>query len=216
MRILVVEDHALFRDALTLLLRDWDSSSAVVSVPSCEEAFDAVARYADLDLILLDLGLPGIGGLAAIPELLVRAPAVPVVVLSAEENPRIIGEALSAGAAGFIPKTTRSEEMKAALRLVFGGEVYVPPVALGLENSERQAARTADANDDLVLTKRQQEVLKLLSFGLSNKSIAHRLNLSEGTVKLHVTAILRKLDADNRTSAVREAQCRGLLGAVPG
>lgn len=214
MQILLVDDHTLFRETLTLLLKSFRSSCEVISVSSAEEALSAVSHYADLDLILLDLALPGIDGISVLPILRERVPTVPVVVLSGNQDAQIIREVLSAGAVGFIPKTTTSKELQDALKLVLDGEIYLPPWPLGLVNLETATAPITSIQSNEILTQRQQEVLELLSLGLPNKSIANRLELTEGTVKLHVTAILRKLGARNRTEAVRQATHRGMLESV--
>lgn len=219
MRILLVDDHTLFREALLHVLRRFDSTTVVIEASTAREALRLVAHYHDLDLILLDLALPGSSGLTALPELHALRPAVPLVILSASEDPTAVRQALEAGAMGYIPKSSSSHEMIAALNLVLVGEVYVPPALLAaleaLETSSVQGATPA-IEERVVdgLTHRQVEVLRLMGQGLSNKGICRRLNLAEGTVKLHVTAILRTLNTGNRTQAVIEAARRGLIPAA--
>lgn len=219
MRILLVDDHTLFREALLHVLRRFDSTAVVIEASTAREALHLVAHYHDLDLILLDLALPGSNGLTVLPEIHALRPAVPLVILSASEEPTAVRQALEVGAMGYIPKSSSSHEMIAALHLVLVGEVYVPPALLAaleaLETSSVQG--TTPATEERAvdgLTPRQVEVLRLMGQGLSNKGICRRLNLAEGTVKLHVTAILRTLNTCNRTQAVIEAARRGLIPAA--
>ena len=219
MRILLVDDHTLFREALLHVLRQFDSTAVVIEASTAREAIRLAAHYHDLDLILLDLTLPGLNGLTALPELHALRPAVPLVILSASEDSAAVRQALDAGAVGYIPKSSSSHEMIAALHLVLAGEVYVPPALLAaLEALDDVpipvAAASAEEGNGEGLTPRQVEVLRLMAQGLSNKGICKRLNLAEGTVKLHVTAILRALNTCNRTQAVIEATRRGLIPAA--
>lgn len=219
MRILLVDDHTLFREALLHVLRRFDSTAVVIEASTAREALRLVAHYHDLDLILLDLALPGSNGLTVLPELHALRPAIPLVILSASEEPIAVRQALEVGAMGYIPKSSSSHEMIAALHLVLVGEVYVPPALLAaLEALETSSVRgTTPATEERAvdgLTPRQAEVLRLMGQGLSNKGICRRLNLAEGTVKLHVTAILRTLSTCNRTQAVIEAARRGLIPAA--
>lgn len=216
MRILLVDDHTLFREALLHVLRQFDSTAVVIEAATAKEAIRLATHYHDLDLILLDLTLPGMNGLSALPELHGLRPTVPLVILSASEDSTDVRQALEAGVMGYIPKSSSSHEMIAALRLVMAGEVYVPPALLAaLEALETALVPVATASTEVEgidgLTPRQVEVLQLMAQGLSNKGICRRLNLAEGTVKLHVTAILRALNTCNRTQAVIEATRRGWI-----
>lgn len=216
MRILLVDDHTLFREALQHVLRQFDGAAVVIEAATAQEAVRLAAHYHDLDLILLDLALPGLNGLSALPQLRDLRPTAPLVILSATEETSAVRQALEAGAAGYIPKSSSSHEMIAALRLVMAGEVYVPPALLAaLEALETTATPTVGSVETHGavegLTPRQVEVLRLMGQGLSNKGICRRLNVAEGTVKLHVTAILRALNTSNRTQAVIEATRRGLI-----
>lgn len=216
MRILLVDDHTLFREALLHVLRQFDNTAVVIEASTASEAIRLAAHYHDLDLILLDLALPGLSGLSALPELHGLRPTVPLAILSASEEPMVVQQALEAGAMGYIPKSSSSHEMVTALRLMLAGEVYVPPALLaGLEALEDTsipvtvtALKEGKADG---LTPRQVEVLCLMAQGLPNKVICKRLNLAEGTVKLHVTAVMRTLNTSNRTQAVIEATRRGLI-----
>ena len=219
MRILLVDDHTLFREALLHVLRQFDGTAVVIEAATAREAIRLAAHYRDLDLILLDLTLPDSNGLRALPELHELRPTAPLVILSASEEASDVRRALDAGAMGYVPKSSSSREMINALRLVLGGEVYVPPAMLAaleaLATASIQAtAAVAEEKEAGGLTPRQLEVLRLMGRGLSNKGICKRLNVAEGTVKLHVAAVMRALDAGNRTGAVIEATRRGLIPAA--
>jgi DNA-binding NarL/FixJ family response regulator len=219
-RILLIDDHRLFREAIGHVLMKLDERVVLMEAGTAEEAIDMVRHYQDLDLVLLDLNMPGMGGLSGLPKLLELAPTVPVVVVSGSAHAEDVRSAIGAGAAGYIPKTFSSHELSAALRVVLTGEIYVPPALLPVVDATRRADAAPQGaaqalGEEVSLTPRQVEVLRLMGGGLSNKSIANRLNLSEGTVKLHVNAILRALNAHNRTEAVVEATRRRLL-APPG
>jgi DNA-binding NarL/FixJ family response regulator len=211
MRILLIDDHRLFREAIAHVLTAFDDKAVLLEAGTAEEAIDMATHYHDLDLILLDLNMPGMGGLPGLPKLLASAPTVPIVVVSGSANVNDVRDAIQAGAAGFIPKTSSGREMSEALRLVLSGDIYVPPALLAVIAADRESHAPDAQGTDMPLTPRQLEVLMLLGEGLSNKSIARRLSLSEGTVKLHVNAVLRGLNARNRTGAVIEANRRGLL-----
>lgn len=219
MRILLVDDHTLFREALLHVLKQFDSTAVVIEAATAREAIRLASHYNDLDLILLDLTLPGLNGLSALPELHGIRPTAPLVILSASEDSLDVRQALEAGAMGYIPKSSSSHEMITALRLVLAGEVYVPPAMLATLESldavlvEGTTVSMEEGGAD-GLTPRQLEVLRLMAQGLSNKGICKRLNVAEGTVKLHVTAIMRALNTCNRTQAVIEATRRGLIPAL--
>ncbi len=220
MRILLIDDHTLFREALLHVLRQFDSTAVVIEAATAREAIRLATHYHDLDLILLDLTLPGLNGLSALPELHELRPTAPLVILSASEDSVDVRQALEAGAMGYIPKSSSSHEMITALRLVLAGEVYVPSAMLvALESLEAASVEVTAASVEEEksvegLTPRQVEVLRLMAQGLSNKGICKRLNVAEGTVKLHVTAVMRALNTCNRTQAVIEATRRGLIPAL--
>lgn len=213
MRILLIDDHKLFREALLHVLKGFYAEVVVLEAATAQEALQLAAHYTRLDLILLDLAMPGLDGLSALPKLQELAAGVPIVVLSASESPAHVKEALNARAAGYIPKSSSSHEMMTALNLVLTGEVYVPPALMNaVETVEKtQSTQPETLSEVEGLTSRQLEVLGLMAQGLSNKHIARQLDLAEGTVKLHVTAIMRALNTQNRTQAVIEGARRGLL-----
>lgn len=216
MYILLVDDHTLFREALLHVLNQLDTQIVVFEAANAEEAAQLIFHTRNLDLVLLDIDLPGVDGLTALPGLRELAPTVPIVVLSGSETPQHVKLALDNGAVGYIPKSCSCHEMLSALHIVLQGDVYIPPRLLG-KLGEGALSLAASCNNNpaqALLTARQIEVLELMARGLPNKSIANTLNLAEGTVKLHVAAILRALGVGNRTQAVMEASRLGLVSAT--
>lgn len=202
LKILIADDHALFREGLRYVLRALEPHVVVLEAASAAQAMQTAAREQQLDLVLLDLAMPGLDGFAGLDMLRERFPDIPVVVVSASEEPRDVRRALDAEASGFIPKSMSGAEMMVALRSVLAGNVYVPK-GIGLDDDDHHSS-------ELRLTPRQLQVLELICEGLSNKEIAVRLGMAEGTVKIHVTAILRAMNASNRTHAVILAAQLGL------
>jgi DNA-binding NarL/FixJ family response regulator len=203
MRILVCDDHALFREGLELVIGQLDEAVELVGVGDAEAALAHVDADEEVDLVLLDLQLPGMDGLSALARLRRDHPSVPVVLLSASERPADVRAALEGGAAGFIPKSTRGSVLLGALQLVLAGGVYMPPLVL---DAEAPAPRRAAEG----LSPRQQEVLRLLARGLTNKDIARVLGIAEGTVKSHVIRLYEVLDVTNRTEAAMRMRELGL------
>jgi DNA-binding NarL/FixJ family response regulator len=218
MKILVVDDHPLVLQALKGVLNQLDADVDIFDASTADGARELARSHADADLMLLDLGLPGADGFSLLEELRTAYPAVPVVVLSGSETRENVTRALGLGAMGFIPKRYSNDVLIGALRLVLSGGLYVPPAVLPLTNApaaDRPAPPVAPPAatirpEDLGLTPRQSEVLALVLQGLPNKLICRRLNLAEPTVKVHMQAVLRALDAQNRVQAVIEASRRGL------
>ncbi len=198
-RILIVDDHPLFRDALKTALSGQFDDVAILEAGSLEEANQALEAQDEVDLVLLDLAMPGVRGFSGLMYLRSQFPQAPVVVVSASEDADTIRRAMEFGASGFIPKTTDLETMRGAIRAIIEGGSWTPPgIALDAvdESSRRLAKKLAS------LTPQQMRVLMMLSEGLLNKQIAFALQVSEATVKAHVSAILQKLDVDSRTQAV--------------
>jgi len=213
MKLLVVDDHPLFREGLRTVLDALGSDVKVTEARDFSEALSALQPGADFDLILLDLRIPGMDDISGIKQLRDRAPDVPVVVVSAVEDRRVVAEAFQHGAIGYIPKTSNSEVMINALKLVLAGGKYLPPIMAGAYDTGLGTG-TADGtrpSDMPRLTRRQRDVLALIGHGKSNKEIADTLGLAEGTVKIHVTAILKALKASNRTQAAIAAANMGLV-----
>jgi DNA-binding NarL/FixJ family response regulator len=217
-KILIVDDHPLIREALRGVLGTLDSQLEVIEAGDCNEALAAAAAHPDLGLILLDIHLPGMSGLDALGSFRDKFPAIPVVVMSGSENRDDVMRAIDGGAMGFIPKSQPSRVMINALRLVLAGGVYLPVEILGMPATAAASAPAAvapQAPADLGLTGRQSEVLALLVQGKPNKIICRELGLAEGTVKIHVTAILKALGVSNRTQAVIAVSRLGMkLGGI--
>lgn len=214
-KILVVDDYALVREGLRHALQGLDAEEVtVLEARDAEEALAVIEQHPGLDLVLLDIGLPGMDGFMALDEIRRVHGALPVVVLSASAEPRDIATALNMGAMGYIPKMAPREVMLRALRLVFAGGIYVPPQAIGLLNigDARSGAAAPDPGslDELGLTERQKQVLGLIAQGKPNKAIALELQIAEPTVKAHVTEILRALKASSRAQAMIAARRFGL------
>ncbi|HUO44219.1 MAG TPA: response regulator transcription factor [Burkholderiales bacterium] len=210
MKVLVVDDHVLIREALKQLLQEICPKLAVLEAADCANAIRIINQNSDLELILLDLQLPDKSGFAALSECRSLLPSVPVVVLSASEDRQDVMRALDGGAMGFIPKSHDGKIMLNALRMVLGGGVYLPAdiVNQTTDNSRTNAITAQHQGNgpvspaEIGLTGRQADVLALLIQGKPNKLICRELGLAEGTVKIHVTAILRALGVTNRTQAV--------------
>ena len=218
LKILVVDDHALIRHAMQGLLRELDADIEVLEAGNCADALATADQHPDLGLILLDIKLPGMSGLDALVIFRDRHPAIPVVVLSASQSRDDVMRAIDAGAMGFIPKSQPSRVVINALRLVLAGGVYLPVeiLAASAASGAKAAAPGASCTPaSLGLTERQAEVLSLLIQGKPNKIICRELGLAEGTVKIHVTAILKALGVANRTQAVIAVSRLGLrLGGM--
>ncbi len=207
MRILIGDDHVLFREGLRRLLEQLKDGSVFVEASNFDEMLDLCGGDEKFDLILTDLRMPGWPGFSGIQALREKQPEAKVVVVSASEAHHDVRDALEHGSAGYIPKSSSVKIMLSALDLIFSGGVYVPPTVLregtsAAESGEaRNAMPPADPALEQLLTQRQREVLDRLREGKSNKQIAHELGLSEGTVKIHMTAIFKSLGVRNRTQA---------------
>ena len=208
MKLLVVDDHALVREGVRHVLLTMGTDVHVLEAGSAEEALRVVEDHADLDLVLLDVGLPGMSGFELLQVLRERGPAPRVAMLSASDDKSGVMSALQGGAAGFIPKSYSRELMIQAVRFVLAGGIYVPPQAVGL-GARPSVPATPDSVRHLELTGRQTQVLGLLAQGKSNKAIASALSISEPTVKAHVTEVLRVLKVTNRAEAAIAARRLG-------
>jgi DNA-binding NarL/FixJ family response regulator len=206
MRILVVDDHPLIQVALRHVLTEIEATVELFQAHDAVAARARLAERPDIELILLDLALPGRDGFELLRELRVDWPGIPVLVLSATHDSNTIETALDMGAMGFIPKTANARQLIDALRLVLAGGIYVP-TDTGVEGIRM---RPVSRPSELGLTMRQADVLKLLVQGKPNKLICRDLRLSEGTVKVHVSAILRALNVHTRTQVVIELARRGV------
>ena len=209
MKILVIDDHPLIQEALRHVLAALDPSLEFIQAQDASETHAALSREPDTDLILLDLALPGCDGFELLSELRREWPGMPVLVLSATHDRETVEHALDLGAMGFIPKTANTRVLLEALQLVLAGGVYVPNESTHAGASVRSRS-SVTRPEQLGLTVRQADVLKLLVQGKPNKLICRDLKLSEGTVKVHVSAILRALNVRNRTQVVIELARRGV------
>jgi DNA-binding NarL/FixJ family response regulator len=213
MRILVVDDHPLMADAIGLAMSTLERATEVETAGNLAEAM-ARAQKAAFDLCLLDLGLPDCSGLQALERMREALPHLPVVVVSGSDDAGNVLKALDLGAMGYIPKTSPRDVLLGAVRLVASGGIYVPVQALkSREAAELPSAASAPASgrvEDLGLSARQGEVLGLLLKGLPNKLIARKLDISENTTKIHVSAVLRALGVASRTQALIAANRLGL------
>jgi DNA-binding NarL/FixJ family response regulator len=194
--IIVAEDHPMFRAALVLTLRRLMPDARFIEVASHDELETALARSDDVGLVLLDLRMPGAHGLSSLVFVRAEYPSVSVAIISGGAYPEIIARARRLGAAAFIPKSAPIETIAQALSCVIRGEHWFP------QHETAPTGRSAPRSDQLTtLTARQFRVLKYLAEGMLNKQIADILDISEGTVRAHVTAILRKLSVSTRTQA---------------
>ena len=217
MQILLIDDHAMFREGIALLLRHLDQDVCVIQAGTCEQGFKELQNQSDIDLILLDLDLPDRPGMNAIAELRERFPDMPVVVLSSLEDRTTVIDVLDRGAMGFIPKSYTGDILFDALKLILAKGIYLPPTiffpakpnhAPGISAGQREVH--AKSPSELGLTDRQTEVLYLLLQGKSTKLICRELKLAEGTVKNHTVAVLRALNVTTRTQAVIAASQIGI------
>lgn len=208
MKILIIDDHALFRDGLKLVLEDLDTDINVFEAGSYEAAKVIVDEQNDIDLVLLDLGLPEISYIDALIAIRQQLPDSLVVILSGTEDHRMIERALQHGARGYIPKSSPAKIMLNALQLVISGGIYIPPEILQ-NDSAGIITDEKDPGDNL--TPRQRDVLQQLADGKSNRDIGKVLNLTESTVRAHVAAILKTFNVSNRTQAVQHAMQKSWL-----
>jgi DNA-binding NarL/FixJ family response regulator len=210
MKTLIGDHHPLFRAGLRLLLEPLQEGMAFDEVGTCDELVDQCRDGGRYDLILMDLRMPGWPGFGGIRAVRALQPDTPLVVVSASEKAGDIHKALEQGARGFIPKSSRSAVLRSAVDLVLSGGIYVPPMALHArrEPSKRHWEPEDGHHGRRRLSPRQHEVLTALCAGKSNKQIADELSLSEGTVKIHMTAVFKSFGVRNRTQAVIVAEAR--------
>ncbi len=199
-RIVIADDHPLFRGALREAVRGVVSEVSIAEAGSFEELTALLEQDGDVDLILLDLTMPGISGFSGLIYLRAQYPAIPVVIVSASDDGATIRRSMEFGASGFIPKRFGIETLRTAIAQVLAGEAWLPP---DVDLTAAADPELAQLRDRLVtLTPQQVRVLMMLSEGLLNKQIAFALGVSEATIKAHVSAILQKLGVESRTQAV--------------
>lgn len=203
MKILIVDDHPLFRAGFHAVLAQSTLEASILSVATLEEALQLLGSDPDIALVLLDLHLRDSDGFTALRQIGERFPATACMIISGDEHDGIAHQSVAAGASGFIPKSFTADQMLAAIQHVLDGNVFVPPTTEGPKSTTAAS-----------LTLRQLEVVSMLARGFSNKEIARELQLAERTVKAHVTAVFETLNVKNRTQAVIAAQQLGLLPSI--
>ena len=209
--LLVADDHPLYRDAISAVIASGLPDCRLLEAESLARALEQAESLEDLDLLLLDLGLPDSEGLSGLARLREAQPHLPVAILSAEQDRRIVLEAIGMGAVGYISKSTPREGLLTALRSILDGQIYLPPELVRLP--DRTSAAASACSDELAgdgayleaLTDKQLEVLVHIVRGESNKLIARELDIAETTVKTHVSEILRKLGVKSRVQAILAA-----------
>ncbi len=198
-RFIIADDHPLFRDALDQTISSSMPDLEIIQAGTLDLVIESLEGGDDVDLVLLDLKMPGVQGFSGLIFLRAQFPNIPVVVVSASEEAQVIKRVMELGASGFIPKSASMDDMQLAVKTVLAGEVWIP------ENINTDSSQDDDselAHRLTTLTPQQLRVLMMLRDGLLNKQIAYELSVSEATVKAHVSAILQKLKVDSRTQAV--------------
>ncbi|MDD4911359.1 MAG: response regulator transcription factor [Sideroxydans sp.] len=215
-KVLLVDDHALFRDGMRYVLQQIGTDVEILDTGNFAEAVQLATINSDLDLALLDLNMPDSEGVASLQLFHQRFPSIPLVVISGSEQRDDIEDVMNLGAMGFISKMLPSKVMLSALQIVMNGGIYVPPQLLmqavsrmdaGIPLADKRSQRASKFG----LTPRQLEVLQNLSEGLSNKDIAQKMDLAEGTIKIHVAAIYQALHVSARVDAVSTARRFGFI-----
>ena len=210
MDILVVDDHSLFLDGFCLLLNKLNNSVRITSFNTGQSALEVISQNNHFDLIILDLSIPDIDGISLFNKIRQKKILSPIVFVSATENINTIAHSMHIGASGFIPKNYDTNEMLSALNQVLSGEIYTPPELNSAINSEIDTINQLKEKF-VSLTKRQKEVLQLISKGSSNKEIAEELSISEPTVKSHISIIFQTLAVSNRVECIRQAESTGII-----
>lgn len=227
MKILIADDHELFLKGLEFILKENLPNPSITTAQNYTEIFHLLEDKQDFDLIITDLAMPGANWLQALNKIHTLVSETPVIVISAVFDKEILQQTLDIGVSGYIPKTASNNLIISAINLVLAGGVYIPhellyttPTPNNKSTSKEYIAplkaleKFADSSNEAPqksLTERQIEIVKCIAEGLSNKQIAYKLNLTEGTVKVHITVILKVLNVKNRTSAVIEAAKRGYI-----
>ena len=203
--ILVVDDHELFRAGLQHLLQDLERDVTVIHASNASDATRCLEQTTDIDLLILDLALPGKNGLEFLKDVVSDYPLVPPIILSSSQSKQDMQQCMDCGAMGYIHKGSSTELMIQAIKVVLAGGLYFP-VQLG--SSFRAKQRKSEIHG---LTPRHIEVLEFVELGLSNKDIARRLHVAESTIKMHVSAIFKALEVTNRVQASKKAKLLGII-----
>lgn len=216
LKLLIADDHELFVDGMRHILKKLADTIDITTANNAEDTIALLESETQYDLILTDLDMPGMNGLSILQRMQAKNIWLPIVVVSAEDNANIIRTALNAGALGFIPKSHNSQQMLDALHSILDGDIYLPPEieklveTAGTHRPPQEAANNT-ALQNSGISQRQYDVLKLLAQGYSNKQIATTLFLTEHTVKAHLSALFKRLNAANRTDCVKAAFAGGIL-----
>lgn len=220
-KFLIADDHELFLQGLEFILKKEYPDTEIVLTDSYTGIFEILERQNDFDLILTDLAMPGANWREAITKMHQLCPEVPIIIISAVFETEILQETYNLGVSGYVSKSFSSNLILSAINLVMAGGMYIPPEVMKMSmksssESVRDLIKDLDKprvvnGNNYGLTPRQTEVLECLAEGLSNKQIAYKLGLSEGTVKIHITLLMRTLEVTNRTAAARKATQLGIL-----
>lgn len=205
MKLLIVDDHGLVREGLKAIVGQSDLHAQCLEAWDEASIWQQLTQHSDVDLVLLDIQLPGLSGMELLKRIVQERPQLPIIMLSADHDSDTVSQALQFGASGFMPKSSLNQVLISAIRLVLAGGVYIPPEALFKsvpKPAALPAARPAPTLESLGLTGRQVDVLRLLLKGMSNKLISRQIDLAEATVKIHVRGILRSLNVTTRTEAL--------------
>ncbi|MBO6289988.1 MAG: response regulator transcription factor [Alphaproteobacteria bacterium] len=221
MKILIADDHELFLQGLEFILQKQYPEAQIVLASNYNDIFKILKEQKDFDLILTDLAMPGANWLDALKQIHTDCPDVPIIIISAVFDRQILQKTFDIGVSGYVSKSFSNSLIISAINLVMAGGIYVPPEVLQMSvQSSPEPMRellaslneqNSDITDNNILTPRQKEVLACLAEGLSNKQIAYRLGVSEGTIKIHITLLLRALEVTNRLAAVRKAVQLGII-----
>lgn len=212
MKILIADDHALFRDGLSLHLERLEPQAVIFQAGSFSQVMKIINDEKKLDLIIIDLDMPDMNWETALQEIMDKRGNARVAIISATEDTRSIRKAMEKGISGYIPKRADTKVLTGALKLIMDGGTYLPPSILDNSNINGiNMSSVSRSRNGKTLTNRQSQVLELVAQGMSNKQIAYEIGVSEATVKLHINALLRAVGATNRTQAVITAQKMGLI-----
>jgi DNA-binding NarL/FixJ family response regulator len=206
MKILIVDDHQLFREGLVYILKSIEQGVTILQTANYDGALNVMDEHADLDMVLLDLRMPGLDGYSLLETARISYPKLPIAVLSASRDRKEIQRAIDLSAVGFIPKDSSGKMLLNAVRMMLDGGMYLPP-----EMAEKIEQSTSEWPD---LTPRQLEVLNMIAVGASNKVIAADLGVAESTIKMHITAVFKTLGVSSRTQAALVAQDKGLISVL--
>jgi DNA-binding NarL/FixJ family response regulator len=200
-----VDDHALFRDGLKYVLSELHGEINIFEAPDSTISKQILQKNPDIDLMLVDLNIPGDNGFSLLEYCCIKHPLLPIVIVSASSDKHDISRAIEIGAMGYIPKNTTSKIMLSALQIVLAGEVYIPQAIIANHSVD------IATNNNTHFTPKQLQVLANIIEGHSNKVIAYQMDIAEATIKMHVTAIMKKLGVSNRTQAALVAKERGVI-----